>query len=219
MMKPIRALAATLTALAFISGSLATPAFAGHKQHHGGQGYKHGHKGGYKHAYKRGYKHGYKRGGHRGYKHGYYAGHKKHYRKHKRHYRKHHRGYYGGYYGYYGGYYGGHHGHHRRGLGKTGAAVLGVGLGLATAAIISNSRRDRSYDNQVYVAPQSVRPVAEPAYNPNVAPAQNFNNCLQTREYQSIVIIGGREQEAYGTACLQPDGSWLRGPAQVAPQY
>ncbi|MGD8325837.1 MAG: hypothetical protein PVF65_02880, partial [Sphingomonadales bacterium] len=60
-------------------------------------------------------------------------------------------------------------------------------------------------------------------YNPNAAPgyanAQNFNNCLQTREYQSVVIIGGQEQEAYGTACLQPDGSWLRGPAQIAPQY
>lgn len=28
------------------------------------------------------------------------------------------------------------------------------------------------------------------------------------REYQQTVIIGGREQEAYGTACRQPDGSW-----------
>jgi len=28
------------------------------------------------------------------------------------------------------------------------------------------------------------------------------------REYQQTVIIGGREQEAYGTACRQPDGTW-----------
>jgi surface antigen len=28
------------------------------------------------------------------------------------------------------------------------------------------------------------------------------------REYQQMVVIGGREQEAYGTACRQPDGSW-----------
>lgn len=28
------------------------------------------------------------------------------------------------------------------------------------------------------------------------------------REYQQTVIIGGREQQAYGTACRQPDGSW-----------
>jgi len=29
------------------------------------------------------------------------------------------------------------------------------------------------------------------------------------REYRQTVVIGGREQDAYGTACRQPDGSWL----------
>lgn len=29
------------------------------------------------------------------------------------------------------------------------------------------------------------------------------------REYQQTVVIGGQEQHAYGTACRQPDGSWL----------
>lgn len=29
------------------------------------------------------------------------------------------------------------------------------------------------------------------------------------REYQQTVMIGGQEQMAYGTACRQPDGSWL----------
>lgn len=28
------------------------------------------------------------------------------------------------------------------------------------------------------------------------------------REYQTTVTIGGREEEAYGTTCRQPDGSW-----------
>ncbi len=28
------------------------------------------------------------------------------------------------------------------------------------------------------------------------------------REFQQTVIVGGEEQEAYGTACRQPDGSW-----------
>lgn len=28
------------------------------------------------------------------------------------------------------------------------------------------------------------------------------------REYQSTVTVGGQVQEAYGTACRQPDGSW-----------
>ncbi len=28
------------------------------------------------------------------------------------------------------------------------------------------------------------------------------------REYQTTVTVGGRQEEAYGTACQQPDGSW-----------
>jgi hypothetical protein len=28
------------------------------------------------------------------------------------------------------------------------------------------------------------------------------------REFQQDVIIGGQHQQAYGTACMQPDGSW-----------
>jgi surface antigen len=28
------------------------------------------------------------------------------------------------------------------------------------------------------------------------------------REYQTTVTIGGRVEQAYGTACRQPDGSW-----------
>ncbi|MSO70421.1 MAG: glycine zipper 2TM domain-containing protein [Alphaproteobacteria bacterium] len=28
------------------------------------------------------------------------------------------------------------------------------------------------------------------------------------REYQTTVVVGGREERAFGTACQQPDGSW-----------
>jgi surface antigen len=28
------------------------------------------------------------------------------------------------------------------------------------------------------------------------------------REYQSTAVIDGRPQATFGTACLQPDGSW-----------
>ncbi len=28
------------------------------------------------------------------------------------------------------------------------------------------------------------------------------------REYQQTIVIGGKEYQAYGTACRQPDGSW-----------
>ena len=48
------------------------------------------------------------------------------------------------------------------------------------------------------------------AYQPN-----SSSSCLQEREYQTTVIVGGRPVDAYGTACLQPDGSWTRSHAQV----
>ncbi len=31
---------------------------------------------------------------------------------------------------------------------------------------------------------------------------------LQCREYQHSITVGGKTEEAYGSACLQPDGSW-----------
>ena len=39
--------------------------------------------------------------------------------------------------------------------------------------------------------------------------------CLQEREYQTTVVVGGKNVPAYGTACLQPDGSWKREPARL----
>jgi surface antigen len=35
------------------------------------------------------------------------------------------------------------------------------------------------------------------------------------REYQSTVTVGGQPVPAYGTACMQPDGSWEMGPLQA----
>lgn len=34
------------------------------------------------------------------------------------------------------------------------------------------------------------------------------NNGLTCREYQQTITVGGKNEEAYGTACLQADGSW-----------
>lgn len=35
------------------------------------------------------------------------------------------------------------------------------------------------------------------------------NSGQYCREYQQTVVIGGREEQAYGTACRQPDGTWM----------
>ncbi|HLZ64635.1 MAG TPA: hypothetical protein VKQ29_00325 [Aliidongia sp.] len=44
---------------------------------------------------------------------------------------------------------------------------------------------------------------APAAYAP--APAPAAQTC---REYQSTIQVNGQPQQSYGTACLQPDGTW-----------
>ena len=69
---------------------------------------------------------------------------------------------------------------------------------------------------------------AEPAYYPpaSTAPppstvtryetATPVDPCLQQREYQTKIMVGGKQVNGYGTACLQPDGSWRYGTAQAS---
>lgn len=55
-------------------------------------------------------------------------------------------------------------------------------------------------------APASV--VTETVY-PAVTPPPST---IQCREFTQTIRVGGRIQESYGTACLQPDGSWQMQP-------
>ncbi len=51
----------------------------------------------------------------------------------------------------------------------------------------------------------------ESGHSGTVTPIRDGTN-TQTgaycREYQTTVTVGGKTEEAYGTACRQPDGSW-----------
>ena len=78
----------------------------------------------------------------------------------------------------------------------------------------------RSYN---YSAPPAADLGPPPAYRVQPAPAEQkvadagpHSTCLMTREYQTEVLVGGELVPAYGLACLQPDGSWYRGPAVPA---
>jgi hypothetical protein len=71
----------------------------------------------------------------------------------------------------------------------------------------------------VYVYPRTV-PVAPPpvvyfpvprgpAVGANASsPVYQTPEGQYCREYQGMLNIGGQQQPSYGTACLQPDGSW-----------
>lgn len=167
------------------------------------------------------------------------AGHKKK-RHHKsqnysqnHHYKKgysshHYKPYYSGGY-----YYGGHH--NRRGHGNTGAyvglALLGLGLGYAISKSGDDDYRrddydDRRYQNndRYYSPPPPQGGQYQEGYDENYQEPQNyqsnrssfdFSQCTETREYQTTIFVDGREQQAFGTACLMPDGSWVAGPMNI----
>jgi hypothetical protein len=124
----------------------------------------------------------------------------------------------------------GYNGRGRNNWSSTDTVVLGVGLGVLGLALATQSgsakNRSTDYDNhswsnrdQVYRASPPVG-YEEPDYDPALPSAVNLvdSSCQQTREYQTTIKVGGETVRAYGTACLQPDGSWRKGPPTVEPR-
>ena len=133
---------------------------------------------------------GYHAGGHlqpvNGFRH-----HRGHFRHHRGHFRHHHRPFrhYRRHFGHprWDGYSSGYFRYHGRG------SHFAFGLSLP----LTVTPPPRVY----YVEPPPVTVVTPP-------PASAEPDCLQTREFSTRIIIDGQEVDAYGTACLQPDGSW-----------
>jgi hypothetical protein len=131
----------------------------------------------------------------------HYKGHNKHYA--KRHYKghnKHHYKHYGKHYGRHNYGHGGYGGYYYNDDDDDEKLLIGLVVGgiLGYALNESQSNDVDEYDSY---------------YQPNSYQGSSNATCLQEREYQTTVIVGGRAVDAYGTACLQPDGSWTRSPA------
>jgi hypothetical protein len=143
-----------------------------------------------------------------------------HYTNHyNNHYNSHYKGNYKGYYKggryYYPNYYGcnncsknkSHH-NNNNSNDKLWIGLLGGGiLGYTLSNVIQNNSNDEVYYSQpVTTPPRSVGQYEAPYVD---------NTCLQQREYRSKIMVGGKQVDGYGTACLQPDGSWRYGTAQA----
>lgn len=105
------------------------------------------------------------------------------------------------------------------GSGKLVATGLGVFLGGLAGSEIGKSldRADRLEANQAYSKAQAA-PIGETITwsNPQSGNTGTYTPVREgtsssgryCREFQQTVTIGGKTQQAYGTACRQPDGSW-----------
>ncbi len=152
------------------------------------------------HDYDRGHYRGdgRKHGHHKSYRHGHKYGHG-----HKHKARKH----------------GHRHEAKRRGHDDDLLPFLVIGAVGLTAAILANQAHAAAPSPQTaaYVPPPAPAPQPASGYTWAPAPQASSTSCLMTREYQTKVTVGGRLVDAYGQACLQPDGAWLKGPAQPVP--
>ncbi len=107
-----------------------------------------------------------------------------------------------------------------KGSGKLAATAVGVLLGAWVGSEVGKSldRADRLAMQRTTQTALETGRSNEPVMwsNPDTGhrgtvtpqPAYQAPQGQQCREYQQTVTIGGRTEQAYGTACRQPDGTW-----------
>lgn len=105
------------------------------------------------------------------------------------------------------------------GSGKMWATGAGVLLGALVGSEIGASldKADMAYAQQAQSQAYSA-PIGETVSwnNPQSGNSGTYtatrdgysSSGRYCREYQQTIIVGGQSQQAYGTACQQPDGSW-----------
>jgi surface antigen len=106
------------------------------------------------------------------------------------------------------------------GSGQLAATAAGAVIGMLVGSSIGRSMDevDRMKQQQAAYAALERAPSGTSTtwHNPDsgdsgsVTPTRTYQqpNGTYCREYQQTVTIGGKTQQAYGTACRQPDGTW-----------
>lgn len=102
------------------------------------------------------------------------------------------------------------------GTGKTVATVVGTLVGVMIGGAVGRSmdETDRLMAAQSLEYNRTNQPSTwhnpDTGVNYTVTPTSTYQNASgqYCREYQTDVIVGGKRELAYGTACRQPDGSW-----------
>ena len=105
------------------------------------------------------------------------------------------------------------------GHGSAGGTLLGVLIGGAAGNLIGGSiddadkKRATAAEQRAYTAPVGQQITWNNPQNGNngtITPVKDgySQNGAYCREFQQTIVISGKQQSGYGTACQQPDGSW-----------
>lgn len=107
-----------------------------------------------------------------------------------------------------------------KGTGRLAAVAAGTLLGALIGSEVGSSldKADKLAMAQTTQTTLETAPTGTPSTwnNPDsghsgtVTPTKTYQNSTgqYCREFSQTVNIGGRSEEAYGTACRQPDGTW-----------
>lgn len=98
-------------------------------------------------------------------------------------------------------------------IGTLAGALIGQGVGQS----LDRADQLMMERNAQYALESTRTNVATTWRNPDtgnygsITPVETYRTSQgqYCREYTQTVVIGGQAQQAYGTACRQPDGSWL----------
>ena len=93
-------------------------------------------------------------------------------------------------------------------IGVFAGALAGASIGRSLDQLDEANTTNALENNKTHQASSWVNPDSGNKYSVTPTKTYQSNSGRYCREYQSMVIIGGEEQQSYGTACRQPDGDW-----------
>lgn len=97
-------------------------------------------------------------------------------------------------------------------IGALAGSMIGNSIGASMDAqdrSLYSQAAQRSFENSPSGTPVSWNNPDSGNYG-TVTPIKTFQNTqgMYCREYSQTIVVGGKKQAAYGTACRQPDGEW-----------
>lgn len=106
-----------------------------------------------------------------------------------------------------------------RGTGRLAATAAGTLIGAFLGREVGKSldradmaaaRQAQTRANAAPIGQQITWTNPESGNSGTITPRREGNDATGNycREYQTTVTVGGKTEQAYGTACRQPDGSW-----------
>jgi len=94
-------------------------------------------------------------------------------------------------------------------------AIVGAGLGGALIGGVIGNRldaRDKRLAAQAAQQAFESNRAGQPdsGHSGSITPTRTYQlaNGQYCREYRQTIVVGGQQNQAYGTACRQPDGTW-----------